>query len=421
MIAEFKSTASAPEVVDPYSVPIEQIDVSDPRLKKKKKWKLYFKRLREEAPVHYIKDSPYGPFWSVTKYQDLMDVEAQPEIFSSSWKYGGITILDMQDLNVKFQMFIAMDEPEHSQQRLTVAPAVGPQELRKHATLIRERTSGLLDSLPENEPFDWVEKVSKELTTRMLATLFDFPWEDRNLLPLWSDWVTAVDAGADPKLNAEREKNLFEMAAYFKKLFDERKSAPPKNDLLSIMAHSEHLADMDEQNFLGNIALLVAGGSDTTRNSMTGFVQQINKFPEEWEKIKADHSLIPTAVTETIRLQSPLAHQRRTVVQDVEFKGQKMRKGDKVVIWHRSANRDEEVFPDADKFDVNRANSRRHLAFGYGIHRCLGSRLGELQLTILIEEILKRKMEIKKVAPPERVLSCFADGYHHQMVTITKG
>ena len=420
MNTAFITTAGETDIVDPYEVALERLDVSDPRLAIDERWKPFFKRLRQEAPIHYLKDSQFGPFWSISRYDDIVAIEAKPEIFSSSWAYGGITILDMQDLDVQLRMFIAMDEPEHSQQRQTVAPAVQPTELRKHAELIRERTSSLLDGLPVGEPFDWVERVSKELTTRMLATLFDFPWEERQLLPYWSDWAANIDIGTDPVLNAEREKILFEMAAYFKKLFDERRAMPPKGDLLSMMAHSEHMSNLDEQSFLGNIALLVVGGNDTTRNSMTGLIQQINAYPEEWEKVKADHALIPTAVTEAIRLQTPIAHMRRTIVEDTEFRGHKMRKGDKVILWYRSANREEEVFADADKFDVNRANSRRHLAFGYGIHRCLGSRLAELQLTTLIEEMLKRNMEVKKISPPERIPSCFVSGYHRQMVTITR-
>ncbi|MGD9662603.1 MAG: cytochrome P450 [Porticoccaceae bacterium] len=420
MNTQFITTAAEVDIVDPYRVPLERLDVSDPRLAIDERWKPFFKRLREEAPIHYLQDSQFGPFWSISRYDDIVAIEAKPEIFSSSWAYGGITILDMQDLDVQLRMFIAMDEPEHSQQRQSVAPAVQPAELRKHADLIRERTSSLLDGLPVGEPFDWVERVSKELTTRMLATLFDFPWEERQLLPYWSDWAANIDIGTDPVLNAEREKILFEMAAYFKKLFDERRAMPPQGDLLSMMAHSEHMSNLDEQSFLGNIALLVVGGNDTTRNSMTGLIQQINAYPEEWEKVKADHSLIPTAVTEAIRLQTPIAHMRRTLVEDTEFRGHKMRKGDKVILWYRSANREEEVFADADRFDVNRANSRRHLAFGYGIHRCLGSRLAELQLTTLIEEMLKRNMTVKKISPPERIPSCFVNGYHRQMVTITR-
>lgn len=399
---------------------LAQFDMSRPEFYEHNAWRPYFARLRRDAPVHYCKDSSFGPYWSVTRYADVQAVEAQPEVFSSSWEHGGITIFDMQDTGVQLRMFIAMDDPEHAEQRLTVAPALTPQALREMTAPIRERTAKILDNLPVGEPFNWVERVSIELTTQMLATLFDFPWEERHKLPLWSDWAAKIDIGPDPKLNAERESHMFEMAAYFKNLFESRKAAPRKGDLLSVMAHSEHMSKLDDQRFLGNIALLVVGGNDTTRNSMTGLTQQMTAFPEQWEKVKADPARIPTAATEIIRLQTPICHMRRTVTQDTEMGGKHLKKGDKVILWYNSANRDEDVFPDGDRFDVMRENSRRHLSFGYGIHRCLGSRLAELQLGSLMEEMIKRDIGVQLVGPPERIPSCFVHGYHSQTVTITR-
>lgn len=397
------------------------LDVSRGELYAADSWRPLFKQLRHEAPVHYCPESFFGPYWSVTRHADVIEVESHPEIYSSSWEHGGIVIFDMQDTNVQLRMFIAMDDPEHAEQRMTIAPAVAPARLKELATPLRERTGKLLDSLPVGVPFDWVEKVSIELTTQMLAILLDFPWEERHKLPIWSDWAAKIDIGPDPVLNAEREKHVFEMAAAFKKLFDQRKAEPPKGDLLSVMAHSAAMANLDEQRFMGNIALLVVGGNDTTRNSMSGLIEQINKYPDEWEKLKANPALASTAATETIRLQTPICHMRRTVVQDTVLGGEQLKKGDKVVLWYNSANRDEEVFPDGDRWDVNRENSRRMLSWGYGIHRCLGSRLAELQLQTLIEEIIKRDMKIEMIGEPERIPSCFTRGNHHMMVKITKG
>jgi cytochrome P450 len=380
----------------------------------------FFAKLRAEKPVHYCPDSFFGPYWSVTRYADIEEVESHPEIYSSSWEHGGIVLFDMQDTGVQLRMFIAMDDPEHSEKRKTTAPALAPSEIAKLAGPLRERIATLLDSLPVGEPFDWVEKVSIELTTQMIATLFDFPWEERYKLPIWSDWAAKIDIGPDPILNAEREGHVFEMAARFKQLFDERKAAPPKGDLLSMMAHSEHMAEMDDQRFLGAVVLLLVGGNDTTRNSMSGLIEQINKFPEEWAKVKANPALATTAATETIRLQTPIAHMRRTATCDTVLGGEQIKKGDKIALWYNSSNRDEAVFPNADHWDVNRENSRRHQSFGYGIHRCLGARLAELQVTTLIEEMVKRDMEVKLAAPPERIPSCFTNGFHHMMVTITR-
>ncbi len=397
------------------------LDVSRGELYEQHSWKPLFAQLRAEEPVHYCPDSFFGPYWSVTKYDDIVAVEGNPDVFSSSWEHGGIVIFDMQDTNVQLRMFIAMDNPEHDEQRRTIAPAVTPTEVAKLAGALRERTAAVLDSLPEGEAFDWVERVSITLTTAMLATLFDFPWEERHKLPIWSDWAAKIDIGPDPVLNAEREAHVFEMAAYFKKLFDERKALPPAPNLLSMMAHSQAMSNLDEQRFMGNIALLVVGGNDTTRNSMSGLVDFINRYPDQWAKVQADPSLASTAATETIRLQTPICHMRRTAVADTELGGQKIKKGDKIVLWYNSGNRDEAVFDDADVWNVTRENSRRHLSFGYGIHRCLGARLAELQLQTLIEEMAKRKMEVKFAEAPERLPSCFTHGFHKMMVTVTKG
>jgi cytochrome P450 len=404
-----------------YADDLATLDVSRGALWEANSWRPLFARMRAEQPVHYCPDSIFGPYWSVTRYADIAEVEGNPELFSSSWEHGGIVIFDMQDTKVQLRMFIAMDDPEHSEKRKTIAPALSPSEIQKLAGPLRQRTIDVLDNLPIGEPFDWVERVSIELTTAMIATLFDWPWDERHRLPVWSDWAARIDVGPDPVLNAEREAHVFEMTAAFKKLFDERKSLPPKADLLSVMAHSETMADMDEQRFIGAIALLLVGGNDTTRNSMSGLIEQINLFPDQWAKVKADPTLATTAATETIRLQTPIAHMRRTATCDTSLGGQQISKGDKIVLWYCSSNRDEDVFPDADRWDVTRENSRRHQSFGYGIHRCLGARLAELQLTTLIEEMVKRDMEVKQIAEPTRIPSCFTNGFHHMMVTMTRG
>lgn len=399
----------------------ESLDVSRPGIWTANSWRPLFARLRTEDPVSYCPDSIFGPYWSITRYDDIVEVEGDPQTFSSSWEHGGIVIFDMQDTGVQLRMFIAMDDPEHAEKRKAIAPAVTPSEIQKLAGALRQRTAEVLDSLPVGETFDWVHSVSIPLTTAMIAILFDFPWDERDKLPVWSDWAAKIDVGPDPVLNAEREKHVFEMAARFRELYDERRAAPPKGDLLSMMAHSEYYGDMDEQRFIGAIALLLVGGNDTTRNSMSGLIEQINKFPDAWSKVKADPAtLATTAATETIRLQTPIAHMRRTATRDVEFHGKQIRKGDKVVMWYNSGNRDESVFPDGDRWDPERENSRRHLSFGYGIHRCLGARLAELQLATLIEEMAKRDMEVKIVGEPERLPSCFTNGFEHINVVMSR-
>ncbi|WP_339710929.1 cytochrome P450 [uncultured Sphingosinicella sp.] len=395
------------------------LDVTANDLYGEGRWPEVFARLRRDDPVHFCPTSFYGPYWSVTRHADIAHVEALPQLFSSSWTHGGITILH-NDPDIQLPMFIAMDRPEHTAMRRTVSPAFSPSALTDHAAAIRARTAALLDSLPVDEPFDWVDRVSTELTTQMLATLFDFPWEDRRLLATWANWAGDFRAAVSPALRRKRQRVLQQMVDYFGRLWAERRNSGLAPDLLSRMIHSDAMSNLRPQEFCGNLMLLVIGGTDTTRNSMTGLVVALEQFPENRALLEADHGLVVNAVSELIRWQTPLSHMRRTATEDTEIGGKLIRKDDKVVLWYNSANRDEAVFTDADRFDVTRANARRHLAFGFGIHRCVGARLAELQLYILLEEMLNREMRVTPLHAPMRIPSPFANGYRKQMVTITR-
>jgi cytochrome P450 len=400
--------------------PLEEIDVSRPELYEQDCWQPVFKKLREEDPIHLCEESVFGRFWSLTTYKPIVHVEALPDVFSSDWRNGGFTILSTtNDEKVALPMFIGMDRPEHTQQRRTVSPAFTPSEIVRLSENVRQRTSELLDSLPLDEEFDWVQKVSIELTTGMLAILFDFPWEDRHKLTYWSDWMGDVNAAMDPELGPQRGEAIWEAAAYFQRLWVERKAAPPAPDLLSMMAHSEAMRDMDERTFLGNITLLIVGGNDTTRNSMSGSIYYMNKFPEQRAKLEANPDLIKNAVSETIRMQTPLLHMRRTAMEDTELFGKQIKKGDKLIMWYVSANRDESVFENANEWIVDRENARRQLAFGYGIHRCVGARLAELQLQILFEELAARRLRVSITGDVERVSSNFVHGYKKMPVKLS--
>jgi cytochrome P450 len=430
------SATELPEIPDPYSIPLEEINVAQPTLFQYDAHWDYFKRLREEAPVHYCADSAFGPYWSVTRYKEIFEVDTNHQLFSSA---RGITVggLGGAPANAKktdseaenkpenkqqdfagFGMFIAMDPPKHDLQRATVTGVVAPPNLAKLEGTIRQRAGKILDSLPIGETFDWVDTVSIELTTQMLATLFDFPFEDRRKLTRWSDIATTPPGVGIVESSEQKRAELIECLEYFTRLWNERANEPPKDDLVSMLAHGESTKDMSPFEFLGNLLLLIVGGNDTTRNSITGGVYFLNKNPGEYDKLRANPALIPNMVSEIIRYQTPLAHMRRTALQDTVLNGQQIKEGDKVVMWYVSGNRDETAIPNADEFIIDREKVRQHLSFGYGIHRCMGNRLAEMQLRVLWEEIMKRFDKIEVMEEPERTYSTFVKGYTHLPVRV---
>ncbi len=394
-------------------------DVSDPRLYRDDAWHEPFARLRRDDPVHYHPDSAYGPYWSVTRHADIMKVELDHGTYSSASEMGGIQIAD-QPKGQELPNFIRMDPPRHTAQRKTVAPIVAPSNLANMEGLIRERTAAVLDDLPRNQAFDWVDRVSTELTALMLATLFDFPQAERRKLTWWSDVAIAnvADADAVVKSEAERMAELTTMAETMAALWQERARQPPKFDLISMMAHSEATRDMPTREFIGNFGLLIVGGNDTTRNSMTGGLMAVHENPGELARVKADRGLLPSFVSEVIRWQTPVIHMRRTARHDAELAGRTIRAGDKVVMWYVSGNRDDTAIDEPEAFRVGRPKARQHLAFGAGIHRCVGDRLAEMQLRILWEEILARDLAIEIVGPPVRLYSNFIRGIRSLPVVI---
>ena len=401
-----------------FSLPLEEIDPSEPQLFVDDTVGHYFERLRRDDPVHRTHSPIFGDYWSVTKYQHIMQVDTQPAVYSSDWSRGGIVLTDAPT-GEQLQMFIAMDPPKHEDQRKAVSPIVAPGNLANMESIIRERTCHVLDGLPRNQTFDWVDKVSIELTTLMLATLFDFPLEDRRLLTWWSDVATMNKlVNPDALGPEERQAELRKMLGYFTKLWNERVNAPPKTDLVSMLAHGPATRHMGPLEFMGNLVLLIVGGNDTTRNSMTGGLLALHEHPEQYAKLRANPGLVESLVPEIIRWQTPLAYMRRTAMVDTELGGKQIKEGDKIAMWYLSGNRDEEAIPDPKQFIIDRARPRQHLSFGFGIHRCVGNRLAEMQLKILWEEILRRFPVIEVVGEPQRVRSTFVRGFTHLPVRI---
>jgi cytochrome P450 len=408
--------------VDAHAIPLEKIDVSDSELFETDTHGGYFERLRKEDPVHHCAVSDFGPYWSVTRYHDIVHVEKNPEIYSSA---RSIVVGDPDPSFPLSPGFIAMDGARHDAHRAVVQPVASPRNLTVLEPLIRARVREILDGLPVGETFDWVDRVSIELTTGMLATLFDFPYEERRKLTHWSDMATAspLQVGSGDASEEERRAALMQCLAEFTALWKQRENRPPTErlDFITALANAEATRGMEPLEYLGTLILLIVGGNDTTRNSITGGVLALDENPVEYQKLRDDPSVIPNMVSEIIRWQTPLAHMRRTATRDAELAGKAIAKGDKVVLWYVSANRDEAVFERPDEFRIDRPNARQHLAFGIGVHFCMGSRLAEMQLRVLWEEVLARFRTIEVVEPPRRVRSNFVKGYSTLSVRVHPG
>ena len=394
---------------------IEDIDPSDRRLYEENVFPPYLERLRREAPISYHSHSRVGPFWSITRYDDIRKIDVNHQQFSSE---PSITFVDAEGSTTN--NFISMDRPKHDEQRKAVAPVTGPRNLAALEPLIRSRAIRIIEELPDREEFNWVERVSVELTTQMLATLFDFPFEERNKLTRWSDVTTAsVDSGLVSSPEA-RLRELDECFAYFREIWNERAKKPVGNDLISMLLRDDSTRHMPEDEFYGNLLLLIVGGNDTTRNSISGGLLALNLFPDQFARLKKDHSLIDRLVPEVIRWQTPVIYQRRTALADIDFEGHKIKRGDRVVMWYISGNRDTDVFDHPEELDLDRHNIRSHLSFGFGIHRCMGGRLAEMQQRIVWEELLKRMDEIEISGAVVRNRSNLIRGYKEIPVVIKR-
>ena len=406
-------------------LPLSEINPGKPeRFQNDSIWP-YFERLRREDPVHFTPESEFGPYWSITRWNDIMAVDTNHEAFSSA---DGIGLANLAAVAEQEKImgprrknsagFITMDPPDHGPRRKAVSPTVAPDNLAKMAPLVRERAGMILDSLPIGKEFDWVDLVSKELTAMTLATLFDFPFEQRRKLPYWSDMIMNMPGHAGVESWEQKGAAIFECFNAFGELWNQRINAEPGIDLISMLTHNPATRNMDMLEYQGTVILLIVGGNDTTRNTISGSIYALNKYPEQYAKLRANPGLVTSMVSETIRWQTPLAHMSRFATRDIEIGGQQIRKGDNVVMWYISGNRDDTMIENPNAYLIDRARPRQHLSFGFGIHRCVGNRVAELQLTIIWEEILKRFPVINVVEEPIRNFSNFVHGYESMRVVI---
>jgi cytochrome P450 len=415
----------AAAVSEAYALPLAELNPAKPeRFQADTIWPI-FERLRQEDPVHFTADSEFGPYWSVTRWQDILAVDTNNEAFSSA---DGIALANLHAVAEQEKIFgprrrgaagfITMDEPEHMPRRKAVTPTLAPDNLQKMAPVVRERAGQILDSLPIGEEFDWVDLVSKELTAMTLATLFDFPFEDRRKLTYWSDVITNMPGHGPVTSWQQKGEAMFECFGRFHELWNARVNAEPGIDLISMLAHNDATRNMPMEEYQGTVILLIVGGNDTTRNTISGSVYALNKYPEQYDKLRANPALVVPMVSETIRWQTPLAHMRRVATRDIELGGKTIRKGENVVMWYISGNRDESVLENPNAYLIERERPRQHLSFGFGVHRCVGNRVAEMQLTIIWEEILKRFPRIEVVGEPQRTYSAFVHGYESMRVVI---
>jgi cholest-4-en-3-one 26-monooxygenase len=375
----------------------------------------WFAFLRREAPVQWHPD-PEGyadGFWSVTRYDDCVGVNRDHEHFSS---YRAATLFhDFDDdiLGQQRMMMLNMDPPMHTRYRRLVNKGFTPRMIRDLEAKVIASTDSILDSVCEQGSADFVEQISAELPLQVIAELMGVPLEDRHLVFDWSNRMVGSD---DPEYQISPESSTqasMELFAYADELCA-KKRIDPHEDLFSVLTQAELEGDQLSQLELDLFFLLLAvAGNETTRNLISGAMVAFFDNPDQWERLRADRSLLPSAIEEMLRYVSPVMHFRRQATADVVIGDQKVAQGDKVVFWHISANRDESVFADPDTFDIGRMPNN-HMAFGGGgPHFCLGANLARMEIRVMFDRLLDRMPDIRLDGEVQRLRSNFINGVKH--------
>ena len=383
-----------------------------------------FTWLRREDPVHWNPVTNGRGFWSITKYDDIVAVSKNPEVFSSAREHGGHRIYDENIVGTAGMgaeetdaPFISMDPPEHNRYRRMISPGFGPSRLKALEGQIHDRVCNILDRLGARKECEFVTEVAAELPIQVLAELLGIPQADRLKLFDWSNSMIAED---DPELRKGPEETAADVRAmieYSGRLWEER-VANPGPDLISMLIHPDADGEvMSKERYLGTFILLVAAGNETTRNSISGGLITLARFPEQRQRLADNPALYGTAAAKIIRYVSPILHMRRTAIADSVLRGKTIRRGDKVIMWYVSANRDEQIFTNPLGFDLTRAEATQ-LGFGVGQHFCLGARLAELQLRIFFTEFLRRYPKAEPSGPIRRMRSNFVAGIKEMPVRL---
>ena len=383
-----------------------------------------FTWLRREDPVHWNPVTNGRGFWSITKYDDIVAISKNPEVFSSAREHGGHRIYDENIVGTAGMgaektdaPFISMDPLEHNRYRRMISPGFGPSRLKALEGQIHDRVCNILDRLGARKECEFVTEVAAELPIQVLAELLGIPQADRLKLFDWSNSMIAED---DPELRKGPEETAADVRAmieYSGRLWEER-VANPGPDLISMLIHPDADGEvMSKERYLGTFILLVAAGNETTRNSISGGLITLARFPEQRQRLADNPALYGTAAAEIIRYVSPIMHMRRTAIADSVVRGKTIRRGDKVIMWYVSANRDEQIFTSPFGFDLTRAEATQ-LGFGVGQHFCLGARLAELQLRIFFTEFLRRYPNSEPSGPIRRMRSNFVAGIKEMPVRL---
>ena len=375
-----------------------------------------FADLRREDPLHWNPETDGSGFWAVTRHADIVEVSRQPLLFSSAHENGGHRIFNENEVGLTGAgdsaigiPFISRDPPIQTRYRKFIMPAFAPGSLGDIEARIRERVRSLVDGISLGETVNLVPVLSAPLPLMTLAELLGVSID---LWPKLYDWTNAFVGEDDPEFRQSpgtMAATLGEFFAFAQELFEARR-AEPTDDIASLLANAEIDGEpVPFRDFVGNLILVLVGGNETTRNSLSHTIAAFAESPNQWDAIRADRAILKTAAPEMVRYASPVMHMRRTATQDTTIGGHPVRKGDKVVLWYISANRDEDVFPDADRFLVTRRGAQ-HVGFGAGQHVCVGSRLAEMQLRIAFDLLADRVRSFDLQAPPRRFRSNFING-----------